>query len=150
MVCRVKSGGACNACIDYATMCPKSMGLVKKCFGATLQRPALGVGIAISGDHDDRYIGSSGLCFRQELKTPHGRHIDVGQNEYERNARCISDAPRPTPQSWDVAVTIRAGRALSPLFVPNCRGDILGGGHAYAHRTIEYDIKHWISRKRSS
>jgi len=47
------------------------------------------------------------------------------------------------------AVTVRAGRALSPQFVPNCRGDTLGGGHAYAHRTIEYDIKHWISRKRS-
>src|SRR4029450_9523606 len=85
-------GGACNACIDFATKRPEIDGLGKERFGASLQRLALGLGIAISGDHDDRHIGSSGLRFRQEFKTRHPRHIDVGQNEYERHVHCISDA----------------------------------------------------------
>jgi hypothetical protein len=65
----LSSDDACNAGIDFATKRPEIDGLGEKRFGATLQRLALGLGIAISGDHNDRYIGPSGLGFRQEFKT---------------------------------------------------------------------------------
>src|SRR5262245_42438832 len=55
---RLSSGDACNARIDFAAKCPEIDGLGEKRFGPTLQRLALGLGVAISGDHNDRYIGS--------------------------------------------------------------------------------------------
>src|SRR5262245_21144564 len=76
----VSSGDACNASIDFAAKCSEIDGLGEKRFGPTLQRLTLGLGVAISGDHNDRYIGPSGLGFRQKFQTRHARHIDVGQD----------------------------------------------------------------------
>ena len=61
-------------------------------FSAILQGFALGLGVAIGGDHNYRNIGPYCFGFWQHLKTAHPRHVDVGQDQDDRYARCISDA----------------------------------------------------------
>jgi integrase len=39
---------------------------------------ALGLGVPIRGDHNNRDIGASGLCPGQQLQTRHSRHVNVG------------------------------------------------------------------------
>ena len=60
--------------------------LGQKRLGAILQRLALGLRIAIGGDHDDRNIGPHGLRLGQQFKPAHPRHVDVGQDQNERHA----------------------------------------------------------------
>ena len=60
--------------------------------GAIFQRLALGLGIAIGGDHDDRDIRSGSLGLGQEFKPAHPRHVDVGQDQDERSVAGIADA----------------------------------------------------------
>src|SRR5208282_4675185 len=48
--------------------------------------------IAIGGNHNDRNIRPQGLCFGQEFKATHPRHIDVGEDQNERTVACIGNA----------------------------------------------------------
>src|SRR5262249_46932224 len=73
----LSSGNACNARIDFVAKCPEVDWFGKKRFGPTLQRLPFGLSVTIGGDHNDRYIGSRGLGFRQKFQTRHARHIDV-------------------------------------------------------------------------
>ena len=59
---------------------------------AALQCLALGLGIAIGGDHDHRDIRSGRLGLGQKVEPAHARHVDVGQDQDERHARRIGDA----------------------------------------------------------
>src|SRR5262245_35269440 len=59
------SGGTLDPRIDLAAKRYKIDRLGQKRLSTIFQCLSLCLGIAISGDHDDRYIGSSGLGFRQ-------------------------------------------------------------------------------------
>ena len=71
--------------------------------GAVLQRLALGLGIAIGGDHDDRHIRARRLRLRQQLQPAHARHVDVGEDQDQRHAFGVArsaTAPRqPTART---------------------------------------------------
>jgi hypothetical protein len=53
---------------------------------------ALGLRIAIGSDHDHRDVGSSRLGLRQQFKTSHPRHVDVGQDQDNGHIFRISNA----------------------------------------------------------
>src|SRR5262245_12670475 len=55
----LRSGGVLDPRVDLAAQHPEIDGLGEKRFSAALQCLALGLRIAIGGDHNDRYIGSS-------------------------------------------------------------------------------------------
>ena len=76
--------GPFDARSDLATECAKVDGFGEKRFGAALQCRALGVGVSISGDHDDRHVGSGRLGLGQKFKPGHPRHVDVGQDQDEK------------------------------------------------------------------
>src|SRR6478736_5423531 len=65
--------GPFDARSDLATERAEVDGFGEKRFRAPFQCLALCVGIAISGDHNDRYIGPSGLGLGQEFETRHAR-----------------------------------------------------------------------------
>src|SRR5690242_12156501 len=51
--------------------------------GASLQRRLHPFGVAISGDHEYRQIGATRLHLRDQVKTAHPRHVDVGDQQYD-------------------------------------------------------------------
>ena len=75
------SRSAFNPRIDFTAQNPEIDRLGEKRFSAILQCLALGLGIAIGGDHDHRNVGSYGLGLGQHFKAGHPRHIDVGQDQ---------------------------------------------------------------------
>src|SRR5450755_799155 len=88
----MRSCGALNPRFDFAAEHPEIDGLGQKRLSTVLQRLTLRFRIAIGRDHDNGNIRPYGLCFGQELKAAHPRHVDVGQDQNDRYARRISDA----------------------------------------------------------
>jgi hypothetical protein len=64
--------------VDLAAQRAEVDRLGEKRLSTALQRLALGVGIAIGGDHDDGNIRPGSFRLGQELQTRHPRHVDVG------------------------------------------------------------------------
>ena len=57
--------GARNSAVNFAAQCGEIDRLGQQRLGAVLERIALGLGIAISGDHDDRHIRPHGFRLRE-------------------------------------------------------------------------------------
>src|SRR5262249_29888192 len=74
------SSGSFNPRVDFAAKHPKVDWFGKKRLGATIQRLALGLCVAISGDHDHRDVRSKLFGFWQQFKAAHSWHVDVRQN----------------------------------------------------------------------
>jgi len=58
-----RSSSTIHSEVDLITQDPKIYRLGEKRFGAALQSLALGLGITVGGDHDDRNVGPRGLRF---------------------------------------------------------------------------------------
>src|SRR5262249_55535149 len=63
---------------------PKIDRLREKRLSPTFKRALLGFGIAIGGDHYHRHIRAGRLSKREKFKPPHARHVDVRQDQNER------------------------------------------------------------------
>ena len=72
-----RSGGPLDPRVDFATQRLEVDWLGQERFGAALQRLALGLRIAVGGDHDDGDLGPQRLGLGQKLQTGHSRHVDV-------------------------------------------------------------------------
>ena len=53
------------------------------------QRLALGVGIAVGGDHDDGNVRPRRLRLGQKIKPAHPWHIDVGEDQDELSSHSL-------------------------------------------------------------
>src|SRR5262249_6713769 len=67
----IELGGLGDPRVDFAAKHPKVDRFGKKRLGATIQRLALGLCVAIGGDHDHRDVRSKLFGFRQQFKTAH-------------------------------------------------------------------------------
>ena len=86
------SSGLLDSSIDLAAERHEVDWLGQERFRAPFQCLALGILVAIGRDHDDRHVRPHGLRFGQKLKAGHPRHIDVRQDEDQRDALRVADA----------------------------------------------------------
>ena len=62
----------------------KSIGLVSSASAPFSERLALGLRVAVGGDHDHRHVRPRRLRLGQKLKPAHARHVDVGEDQDQR------------------------------------------------------------------
>jgi hypothetical protein len=70
------SCGSFNPRVDFAAKHPKIDRFGEKRFGATIQGLALGLYVAVGGDHDNRDLRSKRFGLGQQFKAAHSRHVD--------------------------------------------------------------------------
>src|SRR5262249_39958178 len=85
------SCGLLDARVDLVAKQYKIDRLRKQRVSATFERFALCFSVTIGCDHDDRHVRPGLLGLGQKLKPAHSRHVDIGQDQYERSIARIAD-----------------------------------------------------------